>query len=116
MPQLLPRGTLSWEDAVACQLQQYQAEGKHVRWLVVVAIQDFWAYVFPVALLEFDATGRRPNRGHTKVGNLQGSVKGDENICRLEVQMKESRIVDLFDSLFRTCQYFLIPGDIAVYR
>jgi hypothetical protein len=44
--------------------------------------------------LAVDVLGCRPRTGQAEVGNLQSTLKVDEDVGRLEVEMDVSRVVD----------------------
>lgn len=94
----LPAVTVFGKHNVAGNLAHDDSNGEDVSRFVETAVQYLRGDVVTVALA-VDVGRGRPNTGETEVGNLQDPLPVNEDIGWLEIQMNETLVVDVFDSL-----------------
>jgi len=95
----LPGRAIVGEEDVAGGFENDQTQGKDVRRLVDLAIQDFWGDILAISFA-FNTFSGWPLYGHTEVANFQIAVKGDEDVGRLQIKMNEACVVNRVQSLF----------------
>lgn len=97
--ELLPVGAILGNDTVASNLSEHHAESEHVGGLVKSTGEGLRCQVVTIALA-IDVLRRRPRAGEAKVGNLQATLKVDQDIGGLQVEVNVARAVDEVQALW----------------
>ena len=96
--QALPADAVVRQHDVAGDLEENQAEGENIGRLVEATEEDLRPNVLAVALT-LDTRGRGPGTCEAKVGDFKSTLKGDEYVGWLQVEMNETRVVYVFEPL-----------------
>ena len=89
----LPSRAVVGKEDVAGNLEDDEAEGEDVGRLVVLSAKDFAGDILAVALA-LDALGSWPGGCQAKVANLEITIKSDENVGRLNIQVDKTSLVN----------------------
>src|SRR5947207_645681 len=120
----LPRQTVVGKLNIAGSLEHDQSQGKNVCRFVIVAHEDLGANVFSIAF-SIDSRSCRPTSRHPKIRNLKNAFERDQNVGRFQVQMNETRVMDMFQALrgsqlsnafIKTTNFDNLPAIVQVER
>jgi hypothetical protein len=89
----LPCGTVVGKENVAGDFEDDEPEGKDVGRLVILAAQNLRGDVLAVSLA-VDPLGSRPSCCQAEVTNLEITIKSDEDVGRLDIEMDKTSLVN----------------------
>jgi hypothetical protein len=98
MSQCLPSRSILGKLDIGGDFQGDESQREDVGWLVDLSVEDFWANVKPITF-GINAGCYGPLSGETKVANLEYPLKSDEDVGRLQVEVDETGVMNLLQSL-----------------
>jgi hypothetical protein len=91
--QLLPVDAVLGNDTIAGDFSEHHAEGEDIGRLVELAAQSLGCEIVAVTFA-VDVLRRRPLASEAKVGNLKTTLKVNEDVGRLQVEVDVARVMD----------------------